>query len=78
MDFLITISVPDSSADGCRKLTSEMRKKAFTPISENGMSRYASFSYRGSLPIKDVINRVASVVAKTGAQYSFTVMKSKG
>ncbi|MFN4314458.1 MAG: hypothetical protein ACK4E0_09210 [Chitinophagaceae bacterium] len=76
MAFTIDIRVDEVAAEQLEQLSADMQNDSFKPVRKDTFTNFMSFNYRGNLPITEIVKRVATVLAGSGNQYSFTVRKT--
>lgn len=76
--FTLSIELVDASEKDYSILHSELRKKMFKETSEPGLSSARpEYTREGNISIQDVVLFVARASAKTGKEYSYTIISDK-
>jgi hypothetical protein len=74
--FIIAANIQDGVRNDYSVLSEAMKKENFTPANMAGAEE-KEFVYYGNLDLLQVTGIVKRVVASTGKQFSFTVIKNK-
>ncbi len=81
--FITSIRLQEASERDYALLSREMRKNAFSPVSENkltsssGMISSVVFNSTSNKSLLDTTTEVSLAAATTGKKYSFTVIKER-
>jgi hypothetical protein len=81
--FITSINLQEATERDYAKLSQEMKKNSFNPVSEikfNSISRFPSTFVFNSISNKSLVDTtmvVSLAAATTGKKYSFTVIREK-
>jgi hypothetical protein len=81
--FITSISLQEANERDYAKLSQEMKKNSFNPVSEfksgktGGVTSSFVFNSAGNKSLLDTTTEISLAAATTGKKYSFTVIKEK-